>query len=109
MLPNSHVAIVDIQKLRDYCLNAEHPTGKHKARVFASALGLTADNADELRDAILEAARSLPATPTESDRFGQRYVLDFHWQGSSDGPVIRTAWIIRSDDGIPRLTTCFVL
>lgn len=26
-------------KLTGYCLNPEHPRGKHKARVFASALG----------------------------------------------------------------------
>lgn len=31
--------MVDIAKLRDYCLNPLHDEGKHKARVFASALG----------------------------------------------------------------------
>lgn len=39
-IPNAARAIVDIEKLRDYCLNPEHPRGRHKARVFARRLGL---------------------------------------------------------------------
>jgi hypothetical protein len=42
-LPNAERAIVNIAKLRDYCLNPEHEHGSHKARVFAAKLGLTAD------------------------------------------------------------------
>jgi hypothetical protein len=38
MLPNGHRAFVDVAKLRDYYLNPSHEDGKHKARVFASAL-----------------------------------------------------------------------
>ena len=44
-MPDGDVAIVDRQKLTGYCLNPEHPRGKHKARVFAT-LGFTAENAD---------------------------------------------------------------
>ncbi len=40
-LPGGEHAVVDLAKLRDYCLNALHPRGRRKARVFASALGLT--------------------------------------------------------------------
>jgi hypothetical protein len=36
-LPGADVAIVDVEKLTGYCLNPEHPRGKHKARVFADA------------------------------------------------------------------------
>lgn len=38
-LPNADRAIVDVAKLRDYCLNPNHEEGKHKARVFAASLG----------------------------------------------------------------------
>jgi hypothetical protein len=38
-LPNAGQAIVDIAKLRDYSLSPTHEEGKHKARVFAAALG----------------------------------------------------------------------
>jgi hypothetical protein len=47
---------MDITKLRDYCLNANHEEGKHKARVFASALGLRAADAEWMRDQLLKAA-----------------------------------------------------
>jgi hypothetical protein len=45
LIPNAENAVVDIRKLRDYCLNLEHDDGKHKARLFLSILGVTADNA----------------------------------------------------------------
>jgi uncharacterized protein DUF6883 len=57
-LPNSENAVVDVRKLRDYCLSPENPRGKHKAQVFSVALGLGADAAEELREALLSAARS---------------------------------------------------
>ena len=38
-LPNGDRAVVDVRKVRDYCLSAEHPRGQHKARVFKRAWG----------------------------------------------------------------------
>jgi len=71
-LPNGERAEVVIAKLRDYCLNADHPRGQHKARVFAAALGLTADHAEQLRDALLDAACTQDAIATDQDQYGQR-------------------------------------
>jgi hypothetical protein len=33
-LRNGERAILDIRKLEKYCLDAAHPRGRHKARVF---------------------------------------------------------------------------
>jgi hypothetical protein len=108
-LPNSDRAVVEIAKLRDYCLNPEHPRGKHKARVFAAALGLTADGAEILRDELLAAAKNADASASEQDGFGQRFVIDFIVIGPA-GPVnIRSSWIIRTEEDFPRLTSCYVL
>ena len=52
-IPNADSAVVDIRKLRDYCLNPTHDEGKHKAHLFAAALNMTANDAEELRDALL--------------------------------------------------------
>jgi hypothetical protein len=52
--PNGKLAIVDIRKLRDYCLNPDNPRGSAKARVFASALGITAKDVGKLRGKIVE-------------------------------------------------------
>ena len=82
-LPNAQRAVVEIEKLRDYCLSVNHPRGRHKARVFATALGIAADDAEELRQKILSAVLEEEASPTEHDEYGQRYIVDFtmKWQG----------------------------
>ncbi len=56
LLPNPERAVVELVKLRDYCLDPDHEDGKHKARVFASALGIRQRDAEWLRDRLLEAA-----------------------------------------------------
>lgn len=107
-IPAGDNAIVDRQKLTAYCLNPEHPRGKHKARVFATALGFTAENADELRAALLTAAATADAQPAGSDRFGDRYVIESEMKGPRGAAVVRSTWIIRRGETSPRLTSCFV-
>jgi hypothetical protein len=106
-MPGGDAAIVDRQKLTGYCLNREHPRGKHKARVFAT-LGFTAENADELRAALLRAAASGDARPAAADQFGDRYVLEFEIAGPQAAGIVRSAWIVRRGERAPRLTSCFV-
>ena len=108
-LPNAENAIVEVGKLRDYCLSSDHPRGRHKARVFASALGLTADDAEELREALLTAALSGEADPTEEDKYGKRYVLDFEMKTDAGTATVRSGWIVRRGEDVPRFTSCFVL
>jgi hypothetical protein len=77
LIPNAEKAVVDIRKLRDYCLNPEHADGKHKARRFASILGMTAEHSEELRQILLEVIKTHQAQLGRQDEFGQRYTLDF--------------------------------
>jgi uncharacterized protein DUF6883 len=107
-LPHGEHAVVPIEKLIDYCLNGEHPRGRHKARVFESLLGITAANAEALRTAILEAALANDAIPTEVDDYGQRFVLDFEMKGLMSVLTVRSLWIVRRGEEVPRLTSCFV-
>ena len=109
MLPNGDRAVVEIDKLSEYCLNPEHPRGRHKARVFAAAVGFTMDHAAELQQALVDAARTLPAVSTDQDDFGQRFVLDFPLQGPQGAARVRSSWIIRAKEDFPRLTSCYVL
>ena len=108
LLPNGERAIVDIRKLRDYCLNPDNPRGKGKARVFASALGLTAADAQSLREKLLEVARAEEAQLGELDMYGQRYTIDFELETEVGKAVVRSGWIILHDEDVPRLTTCYV-
>ena len=109
-LPNGTRAVVDWTKLAGYCLNPAHPTGRNKARVFASALGITAAHAGTLHRALLDAAASGDAIAGDADAFGQRYTLDFEMTGP-DGrrATVRSGWIVLAGEDFPRLTTCYVL
>jgi hypothetical protein len=108
-MPNAGRAIVDLSKLRDYCLSTDHPRGRHKARVFEAAIGLTADDADQLRDVLLDAAQGDRAVTAEQDQYGQRYVLDLLVNGPAGTAMVRSTWIVRRDEDFPRLTSCYVL
>lgn len=108
-LPGRERAVVDVAKLRDYCLSASHVRGRHKARVFASVLGLTSADAEFLRDELLRAAREGDAITSGSDEYGVRYTLDFEMGRGNRRATIRSAWIVRTGETIPRLASCYVL
>ena len=107
-LPNGERAVVDNRKLLDYCLNPQHPRGRNKARVFA-AVGIWQSNVEELRTALLAAAKNTDAQPGVANAYGQRYVVDFDLAREGRMVRIRSTWIIRSGEGLPRLTGCYVL
>jgi hypothetical protein len=109
LIPNAENAVVDIRKLRDYCLNSEHDDGKHKARLFSSILGMTADDAEELRQILLEVVTMNEARLGRQDEFGQRYTVDFTIEWQNRSATLRSGWIIEHDSEIPRLTTCYPL
>ena len=108
-LPNPEQAVVSLSKLRDYCLNPVHPKGRHKARVFASALGLLSDDAEFLRAILLRAVRNSEAIPTKSNVYGQMYVIDFHMSGPKGEALIRSSWIVYWGENYPRFLSCYVI
>ena len=108
-LPNAERAFVDVRKLRDYCLSAAHPRGQHKARLFKSVLGWTADNAEAVRHRLLEAVRREEGIFLGADDYGQRYALDFPVQSTGGVATVRSLWMIRAGEDFPRLVTCYVL
>src|SRR5262249_55535531 len=108
LLPNGERAIVDLRKLREYCLNPDSARGRHKARVFAMALGITAAEAAKLRAKLLEVARTGDAQIGELDLYGQRYTIDFELETAVGKATVRSGWIIVHGKPAPRLTTCYV-
>jgi hypothetical protein len=107
-LPNADRAVVPIAKLRDYSLNTAHSEGKHKARVFRSALGFTVKDAEQLRQMILDAILVNDATERTSTAYGRRFVVDLDVTGIRGLVTVRSTWIIRKDEDFPRLTSCFI-
>lgn len=107
-LPNSHKAVVEIQKLRDYSLNPNHPVGKHKARVFKAALGVNLEDAEWLRARALEVAVSNDVKSGMASVFGKKYVIDSVLEHKGKSAVVRFSWIIEFGADFPRLTSCYV-
>jgi hypothetical protein len=107
-LPNGEYALVDIRKLSEYCLNMHHLRGRNKARVFA-AVGITSNDAEQLRSALLLAAKEGDAEIGAATQWGQRYVIDFEFIHEGKAVRIRSAWIVRTAENLPYLTTCYVL
>lgn len=109
LIPHSENAVVAIEKLRDYCLNPDHNDGKHKARLFLSILGMTANDAEELGRILLEVIQTHEARLGRKDEFGQRYILDFRLEWQNKSATVRSGWIIEEGSETPRLTTCYPL
>ena len=108
-IPNAERAVVNLVKLSRYCLSPDHPRGRHKARVFAAALGFTVADAPELRDLLSAAVQGENAVPVEQDRYGQRYTIDSTVSGHTGVATIRSSWIVLTNENFPRFVTCYVL
>jgi len=106
-LPNGERAIVEIRKLEEYCLNSQRPRGRNKARVFAS-VGIRETDAEELRRNLLAAASHTEARLGVANPHGQRYVVDFDLVRHDRIIRIRSSWIVRIGEDLPRLTSCYV-
>ncbi len=108
-MPNPGRAVVDIESLCNYCLSSAHPRGRHKARVFAATLGLTADRAGELQEALFAAAQAEGAILTEQDDYGQRYVVDFGMNRPTGQARVRSSRIVRRGEDFARFTSSELL
>ncbi len=106
-LPNYEHATIDIRKLREYVLNPNHPEGRHKARVFLSALGLTASDSEWLVSMLVDGLRTADADEVERTSWGTVYKVDLQiWKGGRCAKV-RTGWLCQ---GVTtKLTTCFIV
>jgi hypothetical protein len=103
--------IVDVTKLRDYCLSPTHPHGRHKARVFRARLGLQPADAEFLRGTLINAVQSNPdaVVPTKADHHGKQYVLDFEMSTATATGMIRSIWIVpAANEDVLRFVTCYV-
>jgi hypothetical protein len=108
-LPNSERAIIDIRKIEDYCLDPQHPRGRHKARLFRELLGVTRHDAAWLRDVLLAGAQHAEAGEIAVDVFGRRWRVDVPISRQDRSVVVRTVWIVRTGQDVPRFVTCWVL
>ena len=107
--PNSALAVIDLRKLRDNCLNPEHPRGCHKAAVFREVLGLTRDDAIWPCDAFLVAARAEEAVLVNQDVWGDPWRVDGKMTRHGRTVMVKSLWLVRTGDYLPRFVSGWIL
>ena len=109
LLPKAHQASIPREKLEHYALDPEHPLGRHKARVFRSALGIGQRDWEYLRDQILAAVPSAAVATVRVISWGTLYDVPILVEGlNGETHEVTTAWIIESEDDVPKLVSTYV-
>jgi hypothetical protein len=70
---------------------------------------MTVDNAEELRQILLDVAKNHQVKLGRQDDFGQRYTIDFEISWQNREATLRSGWTIEPGSEIPKLTTCYPL
>jgi len=70
---------------------------------------MTKAHAAELRNALLQKVGSVDCGVGRVDEYGARFLVDFPYTRGGREATIRSTWIIKTGEDIPRLTSCFVL
>lgn len=109
LLPFADKAQIPIEKLRDYALNENHEEGKNKAYLFKILLGISSENANDLKEMILSAILVNEAREGRVDSFGKRYTVDFKVEKWNRTITLRTGWIVKTNTLIATLTTCYII
>lgn len=108
ILKNADVAVIEPRKLVQYCLDPNSRKGRHKARVFKSALGYDQSNYLDLIRAIRDGIRVHEARFVERTAHGELWQVDMPVAGPTGTGSVRTGWIYEEDSDVPRLTTAYV-
>ena len=108
-LPRGGEAVIDERKVIDYLLSTTHAVGRHKARVFFSALGLAVEDAPIIVAALRSAAVTGDATLVGQDDYGMRYRIDFRMTHSGKSGIVRSAWRVPPGESHAIFLTAFMI
>ena len=76
-------------------LNPAHGEGRHKARMFESALGTALDHARRMRKALVDASAHSDAVIAKRDNgFPDVYVVRFSMPTPRGAGTVLSAWIV---------------
>jgi hypothetical protein len=94
-LPAADRAIIERRKLEGYLLDPAHKDGRHKARVFQSALGIGAAEWRYLNEAILAGVRDAPVSAIVATSYGSRCTVVVPIQGlNGQRHDVVTGWLV---------------
>lgn len=109
-LPRGESAVVPRKKLEGYLLNPQHEIGRHKARVFASALGIQQDDWEYLRDQLQAGVVEAPVGNPRETKWGELYEVIVAVDGlNRQTRRVMTVWLVESGDELARLVTAYVM
>jgi filamentous hemagglutinin len=110
LLPNLERASIPIEKLRDYVLNPDHPTGCNKARVFRAVLGMEQRHASALAEIIRDTLTRAPAKKNVESEYGNRWETQHEIIGlQGRAAIVTVAWLFKiNEPDIPTLLTCYI-
>jgi hypothetical protein len=109
ILRNADQAIIDERKVRDYLLSPLHARGGHKARMFAAALGYHRFDHPRLIQQIREGILAHEAVLIDAVPHGERFRVEIPVVGPTGSAIVRTLWIIRTGEDVPRFTSAYPL
>lgn len=104
-LPNADHAIVPERKITAYLLDDNHPSGGSKSGFF-KRFGFEADEPDVLAVSLRAHAAAHDIVVTRTTVRGVKYEISGPL-AAPDGrmPIVKTVWIIRINETIPRFVT----
>ena len=70
-------------------------------------MNLTNADVESLKQQLLLAVQTRDARATRRNKYGQLYEVEFSLPGATGLAVVVSVWIMRDDEGFPRLVTCY--
>src|SRR3712207_3450563 len=107
ILKNAQNAVIDERKIRDYVLDMSNPAGRNKARVIRAATGMTRVNYKNLIEQIKQAILVSEVEPVEPIPYGERFRVTMTILGPKGTLRVRTGWIYRTGEDVPRFATLY--
>ncbi len=108
-LPDADKAVIERKKIVDYLLNAVHPYGASKARIFAK-YGFQAEKWEDLAKALRHHGQTHDVKRVRETGFGPRYAVEGELNTPSGRlPRVRSVWQQDQGEVAPRLITAYPL
>ena len=106
-LPNASQARVEREKILEYLLNEDHPSGASKAHFFRR-FGFREEQWRTFADALRNHALQHKVRDKAESEHGTRYIIEGPLR-TPDGrnPIVRTVWIVDNEATILRLVTAY--
>ena len=108
-MPGCERAVVDMAKVSEYLLNAEHPDNGGKAQFFFS-LGFSRASCQVLIDSLGSVAVTGAVVKTVETPHGSKYIIDGRIASPAGREAgLRTVWVVDRGQQSPRLVTAYPL